>query len=80
MGELSHSSLMQLDLLDAVINETMRLYPVVPSGLQRQTPPEGLRIGNVYIPGNVIVQTPLYTVFRGKIHTVKESIVDSCLG
>lgn len=55
---------MTVPLLDAVINETMRLHPPVPSGTQRVTPPEGLWIKDRFIPGNTIVQVPSYTVFR----------------
>ncbi|KAI1200960.1 putative cytochrome P450 oxidoreductase [Nemania serpens] len=61
---LTHDSLQTVELLDAVIYETLRLHPAVPSGTQRVTPPDGLRIGNKHIPGNVIVQVPSYTVFR----------------
>ncbi|KAH8432827.1 cytochrome P450 [Aspergillus melleus] len=64
LSDLSHDNLTQIDLLDAAINETLRLHPVLPSGTQRQTPPEGLKIGDTYIPGNVNVQIPHYTVFR----------------
>jgi len=42
----------------------LRLHPPVPSGLQRQTPEEGLVVGSVFIPGNTIVQVPLHTAFR----------------
>ncbi|KAL2166799.1 hypothetical protein VTG60DRAFT_2152 [Thermothelomyces hinnuleus] len=42
----------------------MRLHPPVPSGTQRMTPPEGLWIGDRFIPGDTIVQVPSYTVFR----------------
>ncbi|KAH8901269.1 cytochrome P450 monooxygenase-like protein [Thozetella sp. PMI_491] len=62
----THERLVGLPLLDAVINEVLRLHPPVPSGTQRVTPPEGLRIGQVHIPGNVIVQVPSYTVFRDR--------------
>lgn len=51
-------------LLDAVIHETLRLHPPVPSGTQRETPPEGLDVAGVRVPGDVIVQVPWYTVFR----------------
>ncbi|KAI0506267.1 cytochrome P450 monooxygenase-like protein [Xylaria bambusicola] len=64
LPDLTSASLQTVNLLDAVINETLRLHPPVPSGNQRVTPPEGLRIGNKFIPGNTIVQVPQYTVFR----------------
>ncbi|VUC30184.1 unnamed protein product [Clonostachys rosea] len=57
-------SLSKLPLLNAVINETLRLHPPVPSGVQRVTPPEGLQIGKHFIPGNTIVQVPTHTMCR----------------
>ncbi len=42
----------------------MRLHPPVPSGTQRVTPPEGMWIGERFVPGDTIVQVPSYTVFR----------------
>lgn len=67
-SELSHTSLMEIDLLEGIINEALRLYPAVPSGTQRMTPPEGMKAGDVYLPGDVVVQSPLYTIFRGVFH------------
>jgi cytochrome P450 len=64
LPDISHENLMTVPLLDAVINETMRLHPPVPSGTQRVTPPEGMWIGDKFIPGDTIVQVPSYTVFR----------------
>lgn len=65
LPDLAHEHLVGVGLLDAVINETMRLHPPVPSGTQRVTPPEGMWVGERFIPGDVIVQVPSYTVFRG---------------
>lgn len=70
LPNLENDSLMTVAHLDAVINETMRLHPPVPSGTQRVTPEEGLHIGKHYIPGDVIVQVPSYTVFRGEFGAV----------
>ncbi|KAK2616801.1 hypothetical protein QQS21_000178 [Conoideocrella luteorostrata] len=64
LPSLAHDNLIKVDLLDAVINETLRLHPPVPSGTQRVTPPEGLQIGDKHIPGDTIVQVPSYTIFR----------------
>jgi cytochrome P450 len=50
--------------LNGVINETLRLHPAVPSGLYRLTPPEGLMVGDTYIPGEVTVIAPNYTLGR----------------
>jgi cytochrome P450 len=63
--EVDAASLLKLPYLESVINETMRMHPPVPSGLQRFTPREGLQIGEVHIPGNTIVQIPTHTMFRG---------------
>ncbi|KAJ5124816.1 uncharacterized protein N7515_008641 [Penicillium bovifimosum] len=64
IGELNDDTISKIELLDAAIYETLRLHPAVPSGLQRITPPEGMVIGDKYIPGNTIVQMPFHTLFR----------------
>ncbi|KAJ5180127.1 cytochrome P450 oxidoreductase [Penicillium capsulatum] len=64
LPDLSNDQLARIDLLDALIYETLRLHPVIPSGLQRMTPPEGIMIGKKYIPGDVMVRIPMHTLFR----------------
>ncbi|KAL5047501.1 hypothetical protein BDW71DRAFT_213947 [Aspergillus fruticulosus] len=61
-------------VLDAVINESMRLSPSVLFGSQRETPPEGMRIGDTFIPGGTIIPIPAYQVGRDErnfIHATK---------
>lgn len=62
--ELNIKSLQQAPFLNGFINETLRLWPPVLSGLQYCTPPEGINIGTTFIPGNVTVFSPAYTVHR----------------
>ncbi|KAL1595502.1 hypothetical protein SLS59_008138 [Nothophoma quercina] len=57
--------------LDGVINEALRLHPAlankfkVPSGVQRETPPEGITLPDqTYIPGNIIVWMPIHCLQR----------------
>ncbi|KAH8802977.1 cytochrome P450 [Xylogone sp. PMI_703] len=49
-------------VLDSVINEGMRLQPVIPDGGQRKTPPQGIQIGQRWIPGDVVIKVPTYTI------------------
>ncbi|POS72648.1 benzoate 4-monooxygenase cytochrome P450 [Diaporthe helianthi] len=58
------SSLGKLTYLQACIDESLRMFPPFMSGVQRQTPPEGLQIGDVFIPGDTIVQMPTYAMCR----------------
>lgn len=64
-GEVDIPLLAKQPYLEAVINEALRLHPPVPSGVQRMTPPGGLRVGETFIPGDTIVQIPSHTIFRG---------------
>ncbi|CAO2656425.1 Nn.00g052280.m01.CDS01 [Neocucurbitaria sp. VM-36] len=51
--------------LDGVINEALRLHPAVPSGVQRETPPEGITLPNgTYIPGHIIIWMPIHCIQR----------------
>ncbi|PGH14218.1 hypothetical protein AJ79_03191 [Helicocarpus griseus UAMH5409] len=50
--------------LEGCINEALRLYPAVPSGMQRMTPPEGAQIAGRWIPGDTIVSTPAFSLHR----------------
>ncbi|KAK2042135.1 benzoate 4-monooxygenase cytochrome P450 [Colletotrichum somersetense] len=60
-----HVTLSKLRYLQACNDEALRLYPPVPSGVQRMTPPEGLQVDDVWLPGDTIVFVPSYTQFRG---------------
>lgn len=60
----SYAKTTKFPYLDHVINETLRLKPPVPSGLPRITPPEGIQIDEVYIPGDTIVAVPTHTIQR----------------
>lgn len=60
----NNRALQSLAHLNALINETLRLYPPVVTAPLRQTPPEGLKIDDRYIPGNVTISTPLWSLGR----------------
>ncbi|PLB48736.1 cytochrome P450 monooxygenase [Aspergillus steynii IBT 23096] len=64
LPDLSYDRLADCSLLNAAINEALRLHPAVPSGAQRMTPPEGMMIGDTYIPGNTLITIPVYTFWR----------------
>lgn len=57
-------ALAKLIILTALINETLRLHPPVPSGGLRDTPPEGVMTGQTWIPGNTTVVIPQYSLGR----------------
>lgn len=50
--------------IDHIIQETLRLKPSVPAGLSRLTPPGGIQIDGVLIPGDTVVSVPAYTIQR----------------
>ncbi|MCJ1355069.1 MAG: hypothetical protein MMC33_005060 [Icmadophila ericetorum] len=57
------SNLATLTYLNAVITETLRLEPPVPSGIYRLTPASGLRLPNgTYLPGSVTIVAPPYNL------------------
>ncbi|KAJ5675976.1 hypothetical protein N7462_008873 [Penicillium macrosclerotiorum] len=67
-SDFTNEKLQRLPYLEAVINETLRLKPAVPSGQPRLTPPEGLQIDEVWIPGETIVVVPQYVLQRDERH------------
>jgi cytochrome P450 len=68
-AESEFKDLQEAAYLNGVINESLRLHPPTPSGLQRLTPDDGLVIGSTFIPGNVTVSTPFWSVGRRKCIT-----------
>ncbi|KAH8594231.1 putative benzoate 4-monooxygenase cytochrome P450 [Bisporella sp. PMI_857] len=56
--------LQALPYLNALIHETLRLHPGVPSGGLRITPPQGIHIDGKFIPGGTTVLTPHYSIQR----------------
>ncbi|OAQ99808.1 hypothetical protein LLEC1_00720 [Akanthomyces lecanii] len=62
--EADPALLAKMRYLQACINETLRLWPPVPSGAQRITPPEGIHVGDAFIPGDTLVQVPTYNMHR----------------
>ena len=62
--EIIDQKLQNAEHLNGVIFEALRLHPPVPTAIPRLTPPEGLQIGQTYIPGNVTVWCSQYAIGR----------------
>jgi cytochrome P450 len=54
----------RLPYLEQVINETLRLYAIAPSGLARAVPSSGAELAGFFIPAGVTVSTQAYTLHR----------------
>ncbi|KAF4304590.1 cytochrome p450 [Botryosphaeria dothidea] len=58
------ADLEQLPLLNAVINETLRLFCAVPGSLPRVVPAGGITLGGYFIPEGTTVSTQAFTLHR----------------
>ncbi|KAF9269322.1 high nitrogen upregulated cytochrome P450 monooxygenase 2 [Marasmius fiardii PR-910] len=60
------AKLINMSFLNAVINEVLRLYPAVPTSLQRSAEPGtgGKAIRSVYLPEDTPVNIPAYVLHR----------------
>lgn len=60
------SLLAKLPFLQAIINETLRLLPVIPGGVPRVPPKNGpsVAIGDIIVPPSATVQIPTWTLHR----------------
>jgi cytochrome P450 family 628 len=63
-----HSELAHASLLNAIINETLRVKSSVSMGGPRITPPEGLKVGDTWIPGGVSFFTPHHIIHHSKAY------------
>ena len=60
----TENDLLDLPLMNAVIEETHRLYGAAPSSLPRVVPQGGSQLGGYYIPQGTTVSTQAYTMHR----------------
>jgi len=65
-GEFANTDVGNLDLLNAIIDETMRLHNSVCNNGARSTPPEGITVDGVHIPGDVTVFVGIHAMHRSE--------------
>ncbi|KAF2725985.1 cytochrome P450 [Polychaeton citri CBS 116435] len=62
--DMTLGNMARLKYTHACLQEGLRLYPPVPSGLPRRTPPAGLTICGEYVPGDTIVGCHHMAMYR----------------
>lgn len=61
---LEQNDISKAQYLDGIILEALRMHPAIPSGFPRLTPPEGITVGDTFIPGGTTVVLPVYAMQR----------------
>lgn len=70
-GSFDNKEANNAQFVNGCINEALRLHPPVPTALQRLTPPEGLQVGDTYIPGDTCVWCPSFAMGHSEDNYVK---------
>ncbi|KAH8886202.1 cytochrome P450 [Thozetella sp. PMI_491] len=65
-GRFQNSDLHRVEYLNGIIYEGLRLNPPTGSGAPRRTPPKGIMIDEIFIPGGIQVFTPNYAFGRSR--------------
>ncbi|EXJ68150.1 uncharacterized protein A1O5_08765 [Cladophialophora psammophila CBS 110553] len=63
-GVFTYKEVIALPVLDAIINEALRLYPAAPASLPRETPSGGRNLNGIFIPEKTVVSMQCYTTHR----------------
>lgn len=64
-GTIHDEDVMNIDILNGLISESLRMYPPSPSHPTRVTPPDGTTIAGTFIPGGTQLMCPQYVIGRG---------------
>lgn len=71
--DITIDALAKLPYLNACIEEGLRMYPPISSGLPRLTPPDGAVIANKYIPANVSVSVNHWATYQSTANFLNPS-------
>lgn len=62
--EIAGTRLKQLPILDATLNEGMRLCPTIPDSMRRDVPPGGAVVAGELLPAGTVVSVPPWATYR----------------
>ncbi|KAL4988012.1 cytochrome P450 [Aspergillus falconensis] len=65
-GEVTDEACERLPILNAVIDESLRLYGAAPGCMPRSPPPGGATIGGYFVPGDTVVVTQNWSLQRNR--------------
>ncbi|KAH7117023.1 cytochrome P450 67 [Dendryphion nanum] len=60
----SYDKVKSVSYITEIINEALRLKPPVMQIPPRETPPAGIHVDEVFVPGNINVSIPTFTIMR----------------
>ncbi|VBB80867.1 Putative cytochrome P450 E-class, group I [Podospora comata] len=69
--EIDFMSVSNLPYLLACLDEALRMYPPVPTGLPRVVPPAGASIAEHYVPGGTVVAVHQWAMYHNEEHFKK---------
>lgn len=69
--QIAGTKLGQLPILNATLNEGMRLCPTIPDAMRRNVPPGGAAVAGERLPANTVVSVPPWAAYRAKRNFAK---------